>query len=82
MAKAYVELGEDFATEDSERSKETKRAPSRDRGELMLGRERAENSAVARYLEDNEWEAAELRAGRAARPPQFPFFAARDKVAT
>lgn len=76
VAKAYVAIADEFSS-DEDKDKESiasKEGPTR----RIVG-DNVESRAVGRYLEDEEWEAGELAAGRAPRPPGFLLVGSRRK---
>lgn len=86
VAKAYVAIADEFSdssgsesgklegSQDEKKNTKSIRATAEDLGSAStsaLGRN-TESRAVDRYLEDEEWEQNELRAGRQPRLPSFP----------
>lgn len=73
VAKAYVSLAatddddDEIAAYEVKRKEEGESRRSRTEGGVL------ESRAVERYLEDEEWEAHEIRQGRTPKLPGFPF---------
>lgn len=75
MARAYIALADG---EDAERDAKMKEMGTKHSGPCA-GTSRLERYAVEQYLEDDEWEANERRAGRQPRLPSLPSSSAASK---
>lgn len=75
VAKAYVAVADEFSSDDDKEAWASKEGPraSREALKQRVGDTNVESRAVGLYLEDEEWEARELKAGRAPRPDGFLF---------
>lgn len=81
IAKAYVAITDDFSDDDywdipgdgmADIKEKMLRTTAGD-GEGEGSNRNVEARAIERYLDDDEWEQAELRAGRTPRPASFTF---------
>lgn len=84
IAKAYVAIADDTDDDDywhihrdgmAEKKEKMTRTTSGDgaEGDTIGSDRNIEARAIERYLDDDEWEQAELRAGRTPRPASFAF---------
>ena len=79
IAKAYVAITDEFSEDESDFPHEGSKQKAREKektwtttgvgGAASTGR--LEARAIERYLDDEEWEQRELKAGRSPRPPSF-----------
>jgi len=83
IAKAYVAITDDFSDDDywdiagdgmADKKEKIPRTTMGDgAGDIHGSNRNVEARAIERYLDDDEWEQAEFRAGRAPRPASFAF---------
>jgi len=85
IAKAYVAIADDFSDDDywdipgdgmadkKEKMLTTTAGDGAEGGDIKGSNRNTEARAIERYLDDDEWEQAELRAGRTPRPALFAF---------
>ena len=83
IAKAYVAIADEFSDDDywdipgdvmADKKEEMLRTTAGDGaegGDIKGTNRNVEARAIERYLDDDEWEQAELRAGRTPRPASF-----------
>ncbi|KAF8311044.1 hypothetical protein DL93DRAFT_2083702 [Clavulina sp. PMI_390] len=83
VARAYVALAEEFSDSSDDGSGEKAKKARGRAGDVDSALTRnAEARAVDRYLEDEEWERNELRAGRPPKPPSFPWVKQRSSASS
>lgn len=72
VAKAYVAIADEFSDSDTVDEGEGKLDAEKKKSVRLGQSQSTESRAVDRYLDDEEWETNELRAGRMPRLPSFP----------